>query len=252
MQERKGYTFDGWYIDPEFTKRLNPGGILPHELTLYDKWSLIEYDITYDLDGGINSENNPKTVNIESGVLPLYPAYKEGMCFTCWTLNGKIVNSIPAQVYEPIQLVAHYHSLYTVKFETRGGGMIEDRKVNEYGYLESFRPPMKIGYEFENWYWDPNCQNKFSFDQVIHKSCILYANWKVVHYKITYDANGGIASRTNPKSYTYFDSLITLKPARKKGSKFIGWFDISGTKQDCIYPYSIGDKNFIAHYEKNK
>ena len=74
MQERKGYTFDGWYIDPEFTKRLNPGGILPHELTLYDKWSLIEYDITYDLDGGINSENNPKTVNIESGVLPLYPA----------------------------------------------------------------------------------------------------------------------------------------------------------------------------------
>ncbi len=34
---RKGYRFVGWYIDPEFTKRINPGGVLPHTVTLDDR-----------------------------------------------------------------------------------------------------------------------------------------------------------------------------------------------------------------------
>ena len=38
MEERKGYHFAGWYIDKECTKRINPGGILPHTMSLYDKW----------------------------------------------------------------------------------------------------------------------------------------------------------------------------------------------------------------------
>lgn len=250
IEEKKGYAFEGWYIDPERKKRLNPGGILPHEMVLYDKWSLIEYDVTYDLNGGENSKLNPTTVNIESGLIKLYPARKKGVCFSHWTLNGKPTEVIPAQIYEPIKLVAHYQPLCTVHFETRGGGLIANRKVNEDGLLEEFRPPLKMGYEFDGWYWDMNCQYKFSFDQVIHKSCILYAKWKIKHYRVTYDANGGISSRMNPKSYTYFDPVIELRPAIKKGYRFLGWFDARGNKQNEILPYSIGDKNFIAHFEK--
>ncbi|MGM9948369.1 InlB B-repeat-containing protein [Floccifex sp.] len=250
IEERKGYAFEGWYIDPEYKKRLNPGGILPHELTLYDKWTLIEYDVTYQLDGGQNHAMNPDKVTIESGFIKLYPAYKKGMLFKCWTLNGKVTDIIPAQIYEPICLVAHYQPFFTVHFETRGGGMIENKKVNEQGKLEEFRPPMKLGYEFENWYWDVNCQHVFTFDQTIPKSCILYANWKVKQYQITYNTNGGTSFRSNPKSYTYFDDIIQLKPAFKKGYRFIGWYDTRGNKQNTILPYSIGDKTFIAHFEK--
>lgn len=36
-EKREGYQFVGWYIDKECTKRLNPGGVLPHSVTLYDK-----------------------------------------------------------------------------------------------------------------------------------------------------------------------------------------------------------------------
>ena len=36
QEHRKGYLFGGWYIDEECTKRLNPGGILPTTMTLYD------------------------------------------------------------------------------------------------------------------------------------------------------------------------------------------------------------------------
>ena len=38
-EQREGYQFVGWYIDKECTKRLNPGGVLPHSVTLYDKFN---------------------------------------------------------------------------------------------------------------------------------------------------------------------------------------------------------------------
>ena len=250
FKERKGYLFGGWYIDQEYTKRLNPGGILPHEITLYDKWTLIDYTVTYQLHGGINSKKNPTTVNVESGLIKLYPAYKEGYVFDHWSLKGRPITLIPAQIYEDITIEAHFRPLSHVFFETRGGGVIEEKIVDYTEHLEPFRPPIKMGYEFENWYWDPRCQYVYTFDQPIRKSCILYANWKVQTFQITYDANGGFSSRTNPKSYTYFDKQIVLKPAQKKGYRFLGWFDSRGNIQNVILPYSIGDKHFIAHYEK--
>ena len=64
QEHRKGYLFGGWYIDEECTKRLNPGGILPTTMTLYDKWIPIWYKIHYDLDGGMNSRLNPQFFNI--------------------------------------------------------------------------------------------------------------------------------------------------------------------------------------------
>ena len=118
-----------------------------------------------------------------------------------------------------------------------------------YGARATISAECSDGYDFDKW---SNGKTTSRFSHKVTGDASFSCSGKPKKYSITYDANGGIASRTNPKSYTYFDSLITLKPARKKGYKFIGWFDISGTKQDCIYPYSIGDKNFIAHYEKNK
>ena len=56
MEERKGYHFAGWYIDKECTKRINPGGILPHTMSLYDKWIPIWYPVVYQTDGGMIQE----------------------------------------------------------------------------------------------------------------------------------------------------------------------------------------------------
>ena len=59
-EKREGYQFVGWYIDKECTIRLNPGGVLPHSVTLYDKWIPIWYPIEYDVDGGVMSRRNPR------------------------------------------------------------------------------------------------------------------------------------------------------------------------------------------------
>lgn len=57
--EREGYQFIGWYIDPQYTKRINPGGKLPGAVTLYDKWVPIIYPVRYQCNGGINCAGTP-------------------------------------------------------------------------------------------------------------------------------------------------------------------------------------------------
>lgn len=250
QEHRKGYLFGGWYIDEECTKRLNPGGILPTTMTLYDKWIPIWYKINYDLDGGMNSRLNPQFLNIESGVLRLYPAKKSGMVFDHWSLNGQKIHVIPEGQSEEITLKAHYRSRSKVSFESNGGGNIEPKLVDSNGYLKPFRHPLKLGHEFCGWYYDSKFKKPFSFDQVIKESCTLCAKWEVAIYHVRYNANGGISSRKNPHVYTYFNSDIELLPAYKKGYVFDGWFDQRGNPLKKIYAHSIGDKFLIAHFHK--
>ena len=120
----KRLSFAGWYIDKECTKRINPGGILPHTMSLYDKWIPIWYPVVYQTDGGMNSRKNPKYITIESGVIRLYPAKKQGKIFEGWYLDGKRVEYIPERQCQPVTLVAKYRDFNTVQFETFGGAII--------------------------------------------------------------------------------------------------------------------------------
>lgn len=247
---RKGYYFVGWYIDEECTKRLNPGGILPTTMTLYDKWVPIWYKIHYELNGGMNSRLNPNFLNVESGVLRLHPARKPGMAFDGWTLNGKKIEIIPEGQTSEITLVAHFKELSTVSFESNGGGLIEPKQVDGQGKIKPFRHPLKLGYDFVGWYYDPQFKHPFSFDHKISSSCTLYARWEVSIYHIRYDASGGVSSRRNPHIYTYFSPTVKLLPAYKKGYVFDGWYDHRGNPLTQIVTHSMGDKVLIARFHK--
>lgn len=249
---RDGYQFVGWFIDKECTKRINPGGKLPCTMTLYDKWVPILYPVEYKCGDGINSRKNPRYVTVESGAILLYPARLSGMIFDGWYCGGEKVTTVPEKVTHPIVLEAHFKKPAIVSFETNGGAFIQKKEVNCYGYLDEFIPPMRMGYEFQGWYWDKKLRLSYSFDQPIDKDCTLYAKWKLKEYTITYDVRGGISARTNPKKYTYFTSDINLLPAYKKGYVFDGWFDLRDNPINTIYANSMGDKHLVAHYHKKE
>lgn len=249
-EKREGYQFVGWYIDKECTKRLNPGGVLPHSVTLYDKWIPIWYPIEYDVDGGIMSRRNPRYTCIESEELLLYPAFKKGVMFDGWYWKDELITSLPSGVHEPVVLEARYKECPTIHFETCGGGQFASCTTNENGLLINLKNPVRPGYTFDGWFWDSEYRWRYNLDEPIHESCTLYARWSVSEYKITYDVNGGITSRRNPKSYTYFSDTIHLLPATKVGYDFVGWYDIRNNPLNSIYEHSMGDKHLIAHYKK--
>ena len=82
-------------------------------------------------------------------------------------------------------------------------------------------------------------------------SLVLYAS-VISQYKITYDLNGGLSSRRNPKSYTYFSDTIHLLPATKPGYEFVGWFDERGNELNVIREHSMGNKHLIAQFRKRE
>ena len=80
-----GYTFDGWYNGETRVESITAGSY--GDITLTAKWIAIEYIINYELDGGINSDNNPSYFTVESlggvnGVIQLSDPSKETLSQT--------------------------------------------------------------------------------------------------------------------------------------------------------------------------
>src|SRR5690606_16663570 len=64
-----GYRLIAWYIDEEFETMWDFNvDVVKTNLTLYAKWELVTFTITYHYDGGIlpDDQENPTTYTIES------------------------------------------------------------------------------------------------------------------------------------------------------------------------------------------
>ena len=248
--EKNGYRFVGWYIDPERRKRINPGGVLPGVVTLYDKWIPVLYPVRYHCNGGVNARKNPKKVSVVSESFPLFPAHKKGKKFVTWMLDGKVVDVLPANIGHPVDLYAIYSDFDVIHFDSMGGGKIEPKICNQDGLIESFRPPVRMGCQFAGWFMDKEYQKPFYLDQPVHDSYTVYAKWDVTYYEITYDCQGGLSSRKNPKSYCYDSEAIVLRPAMKKGYEFLGWYDTRGNQIEEIPTHSLGKWHLTARFQK--
>ena len=61
------------------------------DITLYAKWTTVEYSITYDLNGGTNNASNPASYTIETSTIILQNPTKAGHSFVKWTEGSTIV-----------------------------------------------------------------------------------------------------------------------------------------------------------------
>ncbi len=80
---RKGYKFMGWYLDENLTREITGVENQTENLTVYAKWEIEVYTITYVLNGGTNHKDNPGTYTIEDTV-SLKEATLDGAVFEGW------------------------------------------------------------------------------------------------------------------------------------------------------------------------
>ena len=85
---RTGYTFAGWYKNADFSgdpvEKIATGTI--GNITLYAKWEVTDYSITYELNGGTNAEENLRYTEytILSETIALADPTREGYTFAGW------------------------------------------------------------------------------------------------------------------------------------------------------------------------
>lgn len=101
-----GYDFDGWYEGENKITEIRQG--YKEEITLTAKWNIINYTITYQLDGGTNSTNNPSTFTVESQTISLSEPAKIGYRFLGWYNNESKITEIPQGFNQNIILSAKW------------------------------------------------------------------------------------------------------------------------------------------------
>ena len=90
-----GYVFAGWYKDAELTEKWDfATDLITHDTTLYAKWTTAEYTITYILNGGTNSAENPTTYNVETETITLREPYRTAYTFDGW-FNNSVFTGTP-------------------------------------------------------------------------------------------------------------------------------------------------------------
>ncbi len=117
---REGYTFSGWYLDKALTEVCSLPLVIDDSITIYASWTAVSYGITYNLEGGTNSEENPASYTIEDSITLESPTL-DGYSFIGWyDTNGNKVTEIAVGAMGEIELTASWAEIKTVNWVING------------------------------------------------------------------------------------------------------------------------------------
>ncbi len=242
---KAGYTFAGWFSDSGFTNEVTsiPMGSTGNVM-LYAKWVANEYNITYNLDGGINSVNNPATYNVATPTINFEDATKAGFLFAGWFSDSEFTNevtSIPMGSTGDVVLYAKWIpddtgvlETYNITYVLNGGTNDVDNPAT-YDIEDPdivLQAPTRAGYLFAGWFDNSEFAGTAVtvLDTAAEVDYTVYAKWiedttgVLETYNITYVLNGGTNNVGNPATYDTEDPDIVLLAPTRTGYVFGGWF----------------------------
>ena len=97
IPDKTGYTFTGWYYDPECTEKTGDLLTLNSDITLYAGWQIQNRTLTFDTNGGI--EMSPFTCKFGSTVdtWKFFPD-RFGYAFTGWYYDPECTDKVDDQI----------------------------------------------------------------------------------------------------------------------------------------------------------
>ncbi|MBE5870423.1 MAG: hypothetical protein E7294_04085 [Lachnospiraceae bacterium] len=272
---KDGYEFTGWY------KKTGDGEVKVEEIpadwagniTLYARYKACEYNITYELDGGTNSANNPDKYTYGVGVEKFEDAEKYGHTFEGWyeerqgttAENSTVkVTAISDSQQGDIVLIAKYKPAeYKITYNLDGGtnGSGNPDKYTFGEGVESFADATKEGCTFEGWYvtarladQDEEQEKKVTkIEKDWSGDITLNAKFKANEYPITYELDGGENGAGNPEKYTYGVGVKSFAAAKKEGYDFAGWYikgAAAGPEEQLIKEISTTQTGEVVLYAK--
>ena len=230
VQDRKGYTFLGWFDGNEkwdFSKT-----VAHKDVVLEGKWQANKYTLT--LDYGDGRADTAETMVYDQQYTLEQPK-RVGYTFLGWYDENSVMFNSSGNWKElsDIKLTARWElEGYKIRFDANGGSVSVTDKNFTYGEKYGDLPtPTRPGFEFLGWYKEKNGNN----DDVITPittiteaaSHTLYARWKAIVYTITVngiDINNSKwnDSKGNPKYNS--ETLTTIYFAFGDNNKSQGFY----------------------------
>lgn len=260
--KRTYYTFKGWYANgtkvTSVSKKDYPA------VTLTAKWEKNTYAISYELNGGKNSANNPASAWTKNATTLADPT-RSGYTFEGWYTTpdfeeGTQVTSVKATknktvtVYAKWKLEDVYHITYKLNGGTNNAGNPASVPVTQSVELVA---PKRSGCTFQGWYTTAAFKEGTEVDGPIRgdagATIKVYAKWKVKTYKISYVLAKGTVPGDAPSSYQVTSSTFDLPLPTRKGYGFAGWYTssaLTGTPLFAITSGSTGKKTLYGAWVK--
>ncbi|MBQ8468932.1 MAG: InlB B-repeat-containing protein [Clostridia bacterium] len=233
-----GYSFDGWYADVDGTQtKFTTIDVRENfeDKTFTARWSLVNYTISYDLNGGEVSETLKTTYTIEDAdfVLPT-PTKQVGdqpFIFKGWagTTTDGVENPVTIETgtFGNLTFTAYYVG------ETRAVSLVVDGKTYNTEALsavdvgstlseDTFFDASEVGlggFMVDTWYKDSALTQEFDFSTKIFENTTLYgSSWKYLindilfePYKSTFDnarSSGEVTVSSREMLVAFIDYVV--------------------------------------------
>lgn len=206
-------------------------------ITLYAQWRGDEFDITFNANGGV-SPISSKTVYYGDiyGELPI--PYRNGYGFDGWSVGSGTsypVDSDDVVYYSDDKrtLKASWISnAFTVEFKPNGGTGYSSYMSVPVGEDTSLKDNIytKKGYNFVGWNTEADGSGTgYTDKQVINMTNVansilsLYAQWEIIEYEVSFDANGGTGTMEPLIVEVESEVELPSHTFEREGYLFTGW-----------------------------
>ena len=259
---KKGYTFIAWTYDGYEWPFTYP---ITQDTVLTASWEPIQYNIKYNLNGGVNSDLNPTAYTIEKGftfTAPQKPYYD----FAGWYSSADFsensrVTSVTAGNIGNIELWAKWTPAeYSIGYIGIDGASFDGSEIPSYNYeSDDFTLPAvkKAHYIFAGWTSEDITEPQLNVTvrKGTHGDLKFTANWTPVTYTVTYNLNGGVNSIENiteftVESFSAIDSIPLFDP-EKANVENVKNYTVLSASGDFNIDYTLSSFKFNGWYDVN-
>lgn len=242
---KTGYTFAGWYEDPEFSG--NPVTDIPTdstgELTFYAKWTVNTYTVKFDSNGGDGSMDDQTFIYGVAQNLTKNTFTRTGYTFTGWNTqadgngtsyaDGVDGSQMPADNGGTVILYAQWTiNTYKITAQVANGcegmGEVIGGDTYKYGTTVTLTATASEGYRFVDWVeGDQTVSTDATYIFTATGDRTLTARFEKLYTVTVSPAEGGTA--TADKTTAAAGETITLTATPSSGYYFVEWKVVSGT-----------------------
>jgi len=251
-----GYNLEGWCTDPDDCENTKWDAESPitAPLTVYTYWTINQYSIKFDLNGGLSADGETSIADIKQDYnsaiaeedVPADPK-REHYTFAGW--EPAIPKTIPAG---DVTVKAKWAPVkYTIAVSVNDAtmGSVAGGDMYDYNTEATLVATAFDGYKFSN--WEDDAEAAASRKVTVTGEASYTANFVAASYEVALKLNGGSVA-IDVDSYTYGEGA-TLPVPTKDGYSFAGWFDnedCEGSSVSGIPADATGEKTFYAKWEK--
>lgn len=223
-----GYSFGGWYTEAACQNAFDFETAITKDMTLYAKWNLETYTITYEMDGGENDESNPTNYTIEDETIVFKnPKERVGYLFDGWYYNSDyshVATQISQGHFGSFTLYAkwiptQYEVIYSAG--SRGMGSVEiDYKPHGDSLVLS--------------------SEKYLYYNENYRVSFLHAGWTLSDGgSKEYDFGAKYGTDANVILYPYWSKLVKVHYGSE--DKDTLWVDLSAVESDSLVSNAISE-----------